>query len=278
MAFLPDEAARSGREVSPHARTLYEVFCSHRNWGNGLSTCRNSTAIRESGLSRSKFFEAKRELAERGWIEETDAGVRCAKGEFKRQSSSWTGGSAPGPEESGLQTNVVQFPDSQLMNNQPHVNQPHEPAHVAVRLFIQILGVAPTPKDAELIAELVTDFTQWIETLSYWRAKRHRPSNVAGMLDNYRRRAQTRQRAYAGQSQPADKAAPADLLSEIEREERENQETEALLRSLPSDEYERLYEQGRRETIKKCPTAWEWTKEQLRAPIEAWIKQQLKRA
>ena len=277
MAFLPDEAARSGREVSPYARTLYEVFCSHRNWGNGLSACSNSTAIRESGLSRSKFFEAKRELVEQGWIEETDAGVKCAKGEFKRQSSSRTGSPAAGLKESGLWTNAVQFLDSLLMNNQPHVNQPHEPERVAVRLFIQILGAAPAPKDAELIAELVTDFNQWIETLGYWRAKRHRPSNVAGMLDNYRRRAKARQGAYVGQSQPADKAAPADLLSEIEREERESQEIEALLRSLPSDEYERLYEQGRRETIKRCPTAWEWTKEQLRAPIEAWIKQQLKR-
>jgi hypothetical protein len=37
------------------------------------------------------------------------------------------------------------------MNNQPHVNQPHEPVHVAVRLFIKILGAAPAPKDAELI-------------------------------------------------------------------------------------------------------------------------------
>jgi hypothetical protein len=150
--------------------------------------------------------------------------------------------------------------------------------HGAVWLFIQILGAAPAPKDAELIAEQVTDFNQWIETLGYWREKGHRRSNVAGMLDNYRRHAQAKQRAYVGQSQPADKAAPADLLGEIEREERENQELEGLLRSLPSEEYEQLYEQGRRETIKKCPTAWEWTKEQLRAPIEAWIKQQLKRA
>ena len=55
------------------------------------------------------------------------------------------------------------------MNNQPHVNQPHEPVHVAVRLFIQNLGTAPAPKDADLIAELVTDFNQWSETLSYWR-------------------------------------------------------------------------------------------------------------
>jgi hypothetical protein len=278
MAFLPDEAARSGREVSPPARTLYEVFCSHRNWGTGLSTCGNSTAIRESGLSRSKFFEAKRELVERGWIEETDAGVRCTKGEFKRQSRSWTGSPDPGLEESRLRTDEVQILDLLNKNNQPHVNQPHEPVHGAVWLFIQILGAAPAPKDAELIAEQVTDFNQWIETLGYWREKGHRRSNVAGMLDNYRRHAQAKQRAYVGQSQPADKAAPADLLGEIEREERENQELEGLLRSLPSEEYEQLYEQGRRETIKKCPTAWEWTKEQLRAPIEAWIKQQLKRA
>jgi hypothetical protein len=163
------------------------------------------------------------------------------------------------------------------MNNQPHVNQPHEPVHVAVSLFIQILGTAPTPKDAELIAELVTDCNQWIETLSYWRQKQHRPSNVAGMLDNYRRHCQNKARPYVGQSQPTSQPAPAELLSEIEREERENAELETMLRSLPSDEYERLYEQGRRETIKKCPTAWEWTLDQLRAPIEAWMKQQLKR-
>ncbi len=183
MAFLPDEAARSGgREVSPFARTLYEVLCSHRSWKNGLSTCSNSTAIRESGLSRSKFFEAKRELVEHGWIEKTDNGIKCTKGEFKRQSSSWTGSPAPGLEESSswtrspapgleesrLRTDVVQELDLLLMNNQPHVNQPHEPVHVAVRLFIQILGTAPAPKDAELIAELVTDFNQWSETLSYW--------------------------------------------------------------------------------------------------------------
>ncbi len=149
---------------------------------------------------------------------------------------------------------------------------------MGVRLFIQILGAAPAPKDAELIAEQVTDFNQWIETLSYWRAKRHRTSNVDGMLDNYRRHVKSKQRAYVGQSQPANMAEPEDLLIEYEREKRDKQEIEEMLRSLPSEEYEQLYEQGRRETIKRCPSAWEWTKEQLRAPIEAWIKQQLRRA
>ena len=123
----------------------------------------------------------------------------------------------------------------------------------------------------------MTDFNQWIETLSYWRQKQHRPSNVAGMLDNYRRRCQNKARPYVGQNQPTSQPAPAELLSEIEREERENAELETMLRSLPSDEYERFYEQGWRETIKKSPTAWEWTLDQLRAPIEAWMKQQLKR-
>jgi len=278
MAFLPDEAARSGREVSLSARALYEVLCSHRNWGTGLARISQATATRETGLSRSKYYEAKRELLTRGWIEETETGIRCLKGEFKRQSRIWTD-----------QPKVVQISDWAVQNldsgspdsglayrkDQPHEPEHMEPVHVAVRLFTQILGTAPTPNDAELIAQSVSDFNQWIETLSYWRQKRHRPGNVAGMLDNYRRHCQAKARAYVGQSQPISQP-PADLLAEIEREERENAELEALLRSLPQGEYERLYAEGRHETIKRCPSAWEWGQEQLRAPVEAWIKNQLR--
>src|SRR5215470_5375193 len=276
MAFLPDEAARSGREVSKSARVLYEVLCSHRNWGNGLTRISDATAIAESGLGRSTFFEAKRELAAKGWIEETNGAIKCTKGAFIRQSRIRTAQSEKQPEGVQISDYGVQNPDSLLMNNQPHVNQPHEPVRVAVRLFVQILGAAPAPKDADLIAQTVSDINQWIETLSYWREKGHQVSNVTGMLDNYRRHCQAKARAYVGQSQPATNASVPDLLAEIEREERDNQELEALLHSLPQDEYERMYAEGRRETIKRCPAAWEWAQEKLRATVEWWIKQQLK--
>src|SRR5262249_61039985 len=98
--------------------------------------------------------------------------IKCTKGAFIRQSRIRTGQSEKQPE--GVQNSDygVQNPDSLLMNNQPHVNQPHEPVRVAVRLFVQILGAAPAPKDADLIAQTVSDFNQWFETLSYWRHRR----------------------------------------------------------------------------------------------------------
>ncbi len=272
MAFLPDEAARSGREVSTSARVLYEVLCSHRNWGDGLAKVGAATAIAESGLSRSTFFEAKRELITKGWIKETGAGIRCAKGEFKRQSRIRTDQSENQTRIVRISDYEVQNPDSLLMNNQPHVNQPHEPVHVAVLLFTQILGTAPTERDALAISQTVTDYNQWIETLSYWNGKNHRPSNVAGMLDNYRRRRQAKARAYVGQSQSSPNQQPATSTPDLFEAD---QELEALLRSLPQDEYERLYAEGRLATLMLCPEAQEWSPEQRAELVETWMKEQL---
>lgn len=169
MAFIPDEAARSGSEVSVFARVLYTVYCSHRS-ESGVSRVNDRQAMEESGISRASFFRAKKELKDKSWIEVEEEGVRCVKGDFRSAGQACKG-------------------TAYKNGNGNNGHHPHKVVHEseALDLFIRVLGSIPAPKDQEAIKATITDMAQWQESVSYWKYKSYKVTNVDGLVDNYRR-------------------------------------------------------------------------------------------
>lgn len=84
MAYVPDEAVKSGSEVSLAAKAVYQVICAYRNRASGICSLKNKTRIaEEAGVSRTGFFRTARELIDKKWIAIDDLdNIRPMKGVF----------------------------------------------------------------------------------------------------------------------------------------------------------------------------------------------------
>jgi hypothetical protein len=216
VAYLPDEAARSGREVSLAARVLYDLYCSYRNPQSGVVQVADRVVIEEAGIARRTMFMARKELTEKGWIEQSPAGLRCLKGIFPAKG-------------------ITQFEQS-------------TPALAIFKEFYP--DVLLSSEDQAKIEQKVTDLVQFRETLQYWKKNGFRSTNIDGFLDNYSRL--VAKKMVGAQPRPAlavPKAAPppatnarkseadinqlmeyaADLEAELKQEGREPQDWEANL-------------------------------------------------
>lgn len=76
VAQIPDEAVKSGKEVSFPARALYQVICAYRNSVSGECYLKDQKRMSaESGISYCHLSTIKRELLTKGWVKYSDSGL-----------------------------------------------------------------------------------------------------------------------------------------------------------------------------------------------------------
>lgn len=83
MAYVPDEAVFSRKELSHGAWDLYVIYCTHRNRWTGRCDPSTGTLAREMDCSKQHLSTCKRELVRAGWIALDERyNVRLLKGKF----------------------------------------------------------------------------------------------------------------------------------------------------------------------------------------------------
>ena len=68
FAIVPRDVYRRFKEVKPNAFALYIALCGYRNSETGQCTPTMNEQLQELGLSRTRWYEARADLIEKGWL------------------------------------------------------------------------------------------------------------------------------------------------------------------------------------------------------------------